>query len=76
MLVLTRRIGEEILIAGSIRVAVVAVKGKQVRLGITAPSSIPVARRELLDECSEGAGETDVGCPPLQVDSEEKNQTR
>lgn len=49
MLVLTRRIGEEIVIAGDIRITVVSVKGHCVRLGITAPKSIPVARLELLD---------------------------
>jgi carbon storage regulator len=52
MLVLTRRIGEELLIAGNIRVMVVAVRGNQVRLGVTAPSSVPVARLELLAGCS------------------------
>lgn len=51
MLVLTRRIGEEIVIAGDIRVTIVAVKGQRVRLGITAPSSIPVARLELQPFC-------------------------
>lgn len=55
MLVLSRRIGEEIVIAGDIRVTVVAVKGPQVRLGITAPSSVPVARLELLAGDSKGA---------------------
>jgi carbon storage regulator len=55
MLVLTRRIGEEIMIAGNIRVKVVAVDGQRIRLGITAPSSVPVVRRELLPGCSEGA---------------------
>jgi carbon storage regulator len=48
MLVLTRRIGEELLIAGNIRIRVIAVKGNQVRLGITAPSSVSVVRTELL----------------------------
>jgi carbon storage regulator len=48
MLVLTRRLGEEIVIAGNIRVSVVSIKGKQIRLGITAPPSVPVARLELL----------------------------
>src|SRR5262249_50593810 len=55
MLVLTRRIGEEMLIGGEVGVTVVAVKGKQVRLGVTAPPSVPVARLELLAERSEGA---------------------
>jgi carbon storage regulator len=66
MLVLTRRIGEELRIAGDIHVTVVAVKGNQVRLGITAPSSVCVARRELLAECSEDAGAATTGGPVLQ----------
>ena len=48
MLVLTRRIGEEIVIGGDIRVAVLRVKGKKVRLGITASPSVAVHRQELL----------------------------
>ena len=56
MLVLTRRIGEEIAIAGDIHVRVVAIKGHRVRLGISAPASIRVARQELLDEsCADSA---------------------
>jgi carbon storage regulator len=56
MLVLTRRIGEEIMIAGNIRVMVVAVNGQRVRLGITAPASVLVARVELIPGCSGGTG--------------------
>ena len=55
MLVLSRRIGEEIVVAGNIRLTVVAVNGNRVRLGITAPASVPVARLELLAESSGGA---------------------
>jgi len=62
MLVLTRRNGEEIVIAGDIRVTVVAVKGNRVRLGITAPSSVAVAREELLAECSGDADGTTMAC--------------
>jgi carbon storage regulator len=56
MLVLNRRIGEEILIGDNIRVGVVAIQGKKVRIGITAPRSIPVTRTELLPESSVGRG--------------------
>jgi carbon storage regulator len=56
MLVLTRRVGEEIVIAGGIRVRVLAVKGPVVRVGITAPSFVRVLRLELLAGNSEGAG--------------------
>jgi carbon storage regulator len=48
VLILNRRRGEEIVIADEIRVTVVAIKGNHVRLGITAPSSVPVMRQELL----------------------------
>jgi carbon storage regulator len=65
MLVLTRRIGEEVVIATDIFVRVVAVKGKQVRLGIQAPSSVSVARPELLSECSLDEGATCMGPPAL-----------
>jgi len=47
MLVLTRRVGEEIVIDGAIRVTVVALKGENVRLGVTAPASVRVDRKEV-----------------------------
>jgi carbon storage regulator len=53
MLVLTRRIGEEIVIDGNIRVMVVAVKGDKVRLGISAPPFITVDRREVHEQRAE-----------------------
>jgi carbon storage regulator len=65
MLVLTRRIGEEMVIAGNIRVAVVGVKGSKVRLGITAPTSVPVTRLELLANCPGGADPANLACPPV-----------
>ena len=49
MLVLTRRIGEEIVIGGNICVSVVAVQGNKVRLGIAAPDSVTIDRREVHD---------------------------
>jgi carbon storage regulator len=47
MLVLSRRIGEEIVIADDIRVMVVALNRQSVRLGITAAPSITVDREEV-----------------------------
>ena len=63
MLVLTRRVGEEIVIDGTIRVRVVMVRGGITRLGITAPPSVRVARSELLPRCSTGAGSPTSGRP-------------
>jgi carbon storage regulator len=47
MLVLSRRVGEEIIINDNIRVTVVAVKGDRVRLGIVAPRDVNVDRSEV-----------------------------
>ena len=47
MLVLSRHIGEEIIINGDIRVTVVSIRGNKVRLGITAPDSVRVDRQEI-----------------------------
>ena len=49
MLVLTRRVGEEIVIAGNIRVTLVSVEGGKVRLGVSAPAEVPVHRKEVHD---------------------------
>ena len=47
MLVLSRRVGEEIIINENIRVTVVAVKGDRIRLGIEAPRDVAVDRAEV-----------------------------
>jgi carbon storage regulator len=49
VLVLSRRVGEEIVIDGSIRVVIVAVQGNKVRLGVEAPPNVPVDRQEIHD---------------------------
>jgi carbon storage regulator len=49
MLVLSRKPGEEIVIAGNIRITVVSVRGEQVRLGIEAPRNVAVDRQEVHD---------------------------
>jgi carbon storage regulator CsrA len=47
MLVLTRKIDEEILIGGVIRLKVIAVRGNRVRLGLQAPREIEISRAEI-----------------------------
>ena len=49
MLVLTRRIGETLIIGEDIRVTVLEVSGNQVRLGVTAPKAVPVHREEVAE---------------------------
>jgi len=50
MLVLARKVGQSIVISDNIEVLVIEVRGDQVRLGIDAPKSIPVHRKELLEQ--------------------------
>jgi len=47
MLVLSRKLGEEIVINGNIRVRIVQIDGGKVRIGITAPDDVSVDRQEV-----------------------------
>ena len=61
MLVLSRKLNQEIRIGENIVVRVIGIKGNQVRLGIVAPVEVPVMREELL---------ANVPSPPRQPHSE------
>ena len=46
MLVLTRKLGEEVVLSNGVVVKVVEIRGKQIRLGITAPGDVSIGRPE------------------------------
>ncbi len=47
MLILTRRIGETLMIGSEVTVTVLGIKGNQVRIGVGAPVNVPVDREEI-----------------------------
>ncbi len=63
MLVLTRRVGEELVIDGNVRLTVLDFNGQQVRLGVIASRSVAVDWREARDRQD---GLTVPGPPPLE----------
>jgi carbon storage regulator len=49
MLVLSRKVGEVIVVGDDVRITVIEVRGDKVRLGIVAPRAVPVHRLEVYD---------------------------
>ena len=49
MLILTRRVGETVIVGNDVTVTIVAVKGNQIHIGINAPKHVPIRREEIYD---------------------------
>ena len=59
VLVLTRKTNQSIMIGDEVEISVLAVIGEKVRIGIEAPRSVPVFRKEVYVEIQEGSDDTD-----------------
>lgn len=63
MLILTRRVGETLMVGDEVTVTVLGVKGNQVRLGVNAPRDVAVHREEIYQRI-----QTEQPASPLEED--------
>lgn len=67
MLILTRRVGEAIVIGEEVTVTVLGVKGNQVRIGVNAPKTVSVHREEIFERIRNEQGAGPVGTPEMSA---------
>jgi carbon storage regulator len=58
MLILTRRVGETLMVGDEVTVTVLGVKGNQVRIGVNAPKDVAVHREEIYERIKQEQGES------------------
>ena len=60
MLILTRRVGESLMIGDNVDITVLGIRGNQVRIGINAPKDVSVHREEIYDRINYEKSEASV----------------
>ena len=69
MLILTRRVGESLMIGDDVTITVLGVKGNQVRIGVKAPKEVAVHREEILARIA-GSSNFEAGDQPHRASEE------
>ena len=67
MLILTRRVGETVMIGDDVTITVLGVKGNQVRVGINAPKHVAVHREEIYERIKREQQPEDVAAEKLKA---------
>lgn len=74
MLILSRRTDESIVIGDEVTITILSVKGKQVRIGITAPPDVSVHREEIYQRIQAGDPEVATSEVTAETDSESSDK--
>lgn len=62
MLILTRRVGESLMIGDDVEIIILGIKGNQIRIGTIAPRNVSVHRKEIFDRIQAEKAANDDAC--------------